>query len=63
MIEAMASGTPVAARVPVLDVVRDGESGVLGDDLRTAALAALDLDRARSPPRSRFHGNARQRSS
>ncbi len=47
MIEAMASGTPVAAfRVPgPLDVVRDGESGVLGDDLRTAALAALDLDR------------------
>jgi glycosyltransferase involved in cell wall biosynthesis len=47
MIEAMASGTPVAA-FPVpgpLDVVRDGESGILDVDLRTAALAALDLDR------------------
>jgi glycosyltransferase involved in cell wall biosynthesis len=47
MLEAMASGTPVAA-YPVpgpLDVVRRGESGVLDDDLRAAAIAALHLDR------------------
>lgn len=47
MLEAMASGTPVAA-YPVpgpLDVVRQGESGMLDDDLRAAALAALELDR------------------
>jgi glycosyltransferase involved in cell wall biosynthesis len=47
MLEAMASGTPVAAyRVPgPLDVVTEGKSGILGDDLQAAALAALDLDR------------------
>jgi glycosyltransferase involved in cell wall biosynthesis len=47
MLEAMASGTPVAA-YPVpgpLDVIRHGESGILGDDLRAAALAARGLDR------------------
>jgi glycosyltransferase involved in cell wall biosynthesis len=47
LLEAMASGTPVAA-YPVpgpLDVVRHGESGFLGEDLRAAALAALELDR------------------
>jgi glycosyltransferase involved in cell wall biosynthesis len=47
MLEAMASGTPVAA-YPVpgpIDVVAQGESGVLNDDLREAALAALTLDR------------------
>jgi glycosyltransferase involved in cell wall biosynthesis len=47
MLEAMASGTPVAA-YPVpgpLDVVATGISGVLDDDLRAAALAALALDR------------------
>jgi glycosyltransferase involved in cell wall biosynthesis len=47
LLEAMASGTPVAA-YPVpgpMDVVRHGESGVLDDDLRAAAIAALDLDR------------------
>jgi hypothetical protein len=46
--EAMACGTPVAA-YPVtgpLDVVRDPAAGVLSDDLRGAALAALELDRA-----------------
>jgi hypothetical protein len=46
--EAMACGTPVAA-YPVtgpLDVVRDPAAGVLSDDLRGAALAALKLDRA-----------------
>ncbi len=47
MLEAMASGTPVAA-YPVpgpLDVVRHAESGMLDHDLRAAALAALQLDR------------------
>lgn len=47
MLEAMASGTPVAA-FPVtgpVDVVRHGVSGVLDADLRRAALAALDLPR------------------
>jgi len=48
LVEAMACGTPVAA-YPVtgpIDVVRDPSVGVLSDDLRTAALAALQLDRA-----------------
>ena len=48
LLEAMASGTPVAA-FPVpgpIDVVEPGRSGVLDDDLRAAALAALGLDRA-----------------
>lgn len=47
MLEAMASGVPVAA-FPVTgpaDVVRDGVSGILSPDLRQAALAALSLDR------------------
>ena len=47
LLEAMASGTPAAA-FPVagpVDVVRHGRSGILGDDLRAAALAALELDR------------------
>lgn len=45
MLEAMACGTPVAA-FPVpgpLDVVADSRGGVLHDDLRAAALAALEL--------------------
>lgn len=45
MLEAMASGVPVAA-FPVtgpLDVVTPGQSGVLSENLRDAALAALDL--------------------
>ncbi len=48
LIEAMACGTPVAA-FPVpgpLDVVTDPTAGVLSEDLRWAALAALALDRA-----------------
>jgi glycosyltransferase involved in cell wall biosynthesis len=47
LLEAMACGTPVAA-YPVtgpIDVLKDGPSGVLDEDLRKACLAALDLDR------------------
>ena len=47
MLEAMASGTPVAA-FPVtgpIDVVKPGITGVLHTDLRAAALAALELPR------------------
>ena len=47
LLEAMASGTPVAA-YPVagpIDVVLPGRSGVLDDDLQAAALAARALDR------------------
>jgi len=54
MLEAMASGTPVAA-YPVsgpVDVVEHGVSGVLDDDLRAAALAALDLPRAAARERA-----------
>lgn len=49
LIEAMASGTPVAA-YPVTgprDVVTDPRAGVLDEDLRAAAIAALDCDRVR----------------
>jgi glycosyltransferase involved in cell wall biosynthesis len=45
--ESMACGTPVAA-YPVsgpIDVVKDANAGVLDEDLRAAALAALRLDR------------------
>ena len=48
LLEAMASGLPVAA-YPVtgpLDVVGDSGAGVLDQDLRKAALAALELDPA-----------------
>jgi glycosyltransferase involved in cell wall biosynthesis len=47
VIEAMASGVPVAA-YPVmgpLDIVGDSAAGVLDRDLRRAALGALDCDR------------------
>ena len=46
MLEAMACGLPVAA-FPVTgprDVVRKGKTGILDDDLKTAALAALELN-------------------
>jgi glycosyltransferase involved in cell wall biosynthesis len=46
LLEAMACGVPVAA-YPVtgpMDVVVDGVTGVLREDLRAAALAALELD-------------------
>jgi glycosyltransferase involved in cell wall biosynthesis len=49
LLEAMASGLPVAA-LPVCgpkDVVTDGVTGVLSNDLRQAALAAGTLDRDR----------------
>jgi glycosyltransferase involved in cell wall biosynthesis len=45
----MACGVPVAA-FPVtgpVDVVNHGVTGILDDDLRAAALAALELDRGR----------------
>lgn len=48
MLEANASGLPVAA-YPVtgpVDVVRQGVTGVLDEDLRAACLAALGLDRS-----------------
>jgi len=47
MLEAMASGLPVAA-FPVTgprDVITDARAGVLDEDLRKAALAALKLSR------------------
>jgi glycosyltransferase involved in cell wall biosynthesis len=47
LLEAMASGLPIAA-YPVtgpIDLVTPGVSGVLADDLREAALAALTVDR------------------
>jgi glycosyltransferase involved in cell wall biosynthesis len=46
LLESMACGVPVAA-YPVtgpVDVVNDGVTGVLSEDLRAAALAALELD-------------------
>jgi glycosyltransferase involved in cell wall biosynthesis len=49
MLEALACGTPVAA-FPVagpLDVLEQGVSGVMDEDLRSACLAALSLDRQR----------------
>jgi glycosyltransferase involved in cell wall biosynthesis len=49
LIEALASGVPVAA-FPVqgpIDVIEPGVTGCLGEDLRAAALKALELDPAR----------------
>ena len=47
LLEALASGCPVAA-YPVtgpIDIISDNQCGVLSEDLRTAALAALDVPR------------------
>ena len=58
LLEAMASGLPVAA-FPVtgpVDVVTPGTTGVLSDNLREAALAALALDRARVRARATEFG-------
>lgn len=49
LLEAMASGLPIAA-LPVCgpkDVVTPGVTGILSEDLRAAALGALKLDRER----------------
>jgi glycosyltransferase involved in cell wall biosynthesis len=49
LLEAMASGLPIAA-YPVMgpiDIVKPGVTGILSDDLRSAATAALALDRLR----------------
>jgi glycosyltransferase involved in cell wall biosynthesis len=48
LLEAMASGVPIAA-YPVMgpiDIVTPGVTGILAEDLRTAALQALELDPA-----------------
>ncbi|MCG8383054.1 MAG: glycosyltransferase family 1 protein [Gammaproteobacteria bacterium] len=50
MLEAMACGVPVAA-YPVIgpvDVVREGENGALDEDLYTAAMRALKVDRKKT---------------
>jgi glycosyltransferase involved in cell wall biosynthesis len=54
LIEALASGLPVAA-YPVtgpLDVIADSGAGALDSDLRRACLAALDIPRERARARS-----------
>ena len=54
IIESLASGTPVAA-YPVtgpIDIVGDGIGGVVSNDLREAALAALNIDRTEARERA-----------
>ncbi len=54
IIEALASGTPVAG-FPVtgpIDIVGDGFGGAVAEDLRSAALAALEVDRASARERA-----------
>ena len=48
LLEALACGVPVAAYPATgpIDVIEHGRTGVLGEDLRAAALAALQLDPA-----------------
>ena len=61
IIEALASGTPVAA-FPVtgpIDIVGDGIGGTVSEDLKEAALAALKIDRAQARQRAmRYSWNA-----
>ena len=61
IIEALASGTPVAA-YPVtgpIDIVGDGIGGAVSEDLKEAALAALKIDRAQARQRAmRYSWNA-----
>ena len=47
LLEALACGVPVAAFnvMGPKDVVANGAAGILGDDLKEASLAALELDR------------------
>jgi hypothetical protein len=55
LVESLASGTPVAA-YPVtgpLDVLKDPRVGVMDEDLKKAALAALKLDRSLCPEYAR----------
>lgn len=57
MLESLACGTPVAA-FPVsgpLDVLRQGVTGVMDEDLRRACLRALMLDRQRCAAEARRH--------
>ena len=54
IVEALASGTPVAG-FPVtgpIDIVGDGVGGAVSEDLREAALAALEIDRATARERA-----------
>ena len=54
IVEALASGTPVAG-FPVtgpIDIVGDGIGGAVSEDLRQAALDALDIDRATARERA-----------
>ncbi|MBZ9678452.1 glycosyltransferase family 4 protein [Mesorhizobium sp. ES1-1] len=54
IIEALASGTPVAG-YPVtgpIDIVGDGVGGAVSNDLREASLAALGIDRAQARERA-----------
>ena len=61
IIEALASGTPVAG-FPVtgpIDIVGDGFGGIVSDDLGYAALTALDIDRDAARERAmRYTWNA-----
>jgi glycosyltransferase involved in cell wall biosynthesis len=61
LLEALASGVPVAA-FPVpgpLDVIEDSAAGVLDWDLRSAALAALEIDFTWNASAEQFLGNLR----
>jgi glycosyltransferase involved in cell wall biosynthesis len=58
ILEALASGCPVAA-YPVtgpLDIFADGRGGVVRQDLRDAAMAALDIDRQAARAKAMAYG-------